>query len=41
MGIPADKIRALYRCADMMIREFHGKKKEEIEVPNILSQSPH
>jgi hypothetical protein len=30
-NIPADKIRALYRCAEMMIREFHGKKIEEIE----------
>jgi hypothetical protein len=29
--IPMDKIQALYTCAEVMIKEFHGRKKREIE----------
>jgi hypothetical protein len=26
-----DKIQALYTCMEVMIKEFHGRKKREIE----------
>lgn len=29
-SIPMDKIRALYTCAEVMIKEFHDRKEKEI-----------
>jgi hypothetical protein len=30
-SIPMEKIRALYTCAEVMIKEFHDRKEKEIK----------